>query len=153
MQDEKQYASAAARHYEDACHLHSLKRLANADYHFGIAVECALKSLLLRYSGASLGPKPSGRLAKAPWIFDSDGRAKELSHLPPLWTDVALHLQGRQGGRLGAVLLAGTPFANWSIDHRYLDGTSITETNVLSHRNAAEQILLLHDQALIAGAL
>ncbi|WP_111556912.1 hypothetical protein [Kitasatospora sp. SolWspMP-SS2h] len=153
VQDETQYAKAAKRHYDDAIHLHSIKRLANADYHFGFAVECALKSLLMRYAGASLSPKPNGRAAKAPWILDASGTVKELSHLPTLWTAVALHLQGRQGGRLSAVLLANNPFANWSVDHRYLDGTAVTENDVSGHRTAAEQILRLHDHALIAGAL
>lgn len=148
------YACAALRHYDDAVYLLDDGRVPNADYHLGFTVECALKSLLLRYVGASMDPTRQGGLpAKKPWVQGSDGKVQYFSHLPDLWSDVALLLTGRSGGRLSAVLRASAPFDTWSVDHRYLDGADTVETDVHDRRSAAELVLRLHDQALTDGAL
>ncbi|MEF9885525.1 hypothetical protein [Streptomyces sp. P9-A4] len=148
------YACAALRHYDDAVYLLDDGRMPNADYHFGFTVECALKSLLLRYVGATMDPTKPGKLpTKKPWVQDDDGKPQFFSHLPELWSDVALLLAGRSGGRLAAVLQSSAPFDNWSVDHRYRDGADIIEADVHNRRTAAELLLRLHDQALTDGAL
>jgi hypothetical protein len=148
------YASAGRRHHEDAVYLHDDGRLPNADYHYGFAVECALKSLLLRYTGATMNPiRPGGLPTKRPWIRGADGKAKAFSHLPELWDDVALLLHGRSGSLLSGVLTGSAPFSTWSVDDRYRDGSAVSEADVNGHRAVAQQILSLHQQALLAGVL
>ncbi|MFJ6213098.1 hypothetical protein ACIQGZ_07165 [Streptomyces sp. NPDC092296] len=151
---QEHYACAARRHYDDAVYLLADSRVPNADYHLGFTVECVLKSLLLRYVGATVDPTKPGRLPpKKPWVQNSDGKTQYFSHLPELWSDVALLLTGRSGGRLASALQSSTPFENWSVDHRYRDGADIVEADVYHHRAAAELLLHLHDQALVDGAL
>ncbi|WP_217196052.1 hypothetical protein [Streptomyces buecherae] len=153
---EHHYAHAALRHFEDAAFLHDRERLSNADHHFGFAVECALKSLLLRFTAATMAPKkPGGRPPKSPWVRDpTTGKAAHTySHLPWVSTDVALLTHGRPANRLTAVLAGLTAFDTWSVDDRYLDGSNVLEADVQRRRNVAEDILRLHEQALITGRL
>ncbi|WP_157856137.1 hypothetical protein [Actinacidiphila yeochonensis] len=153
---EHHYAHAAERHYRDAVYLHGDGRLPNADYHFGFAVECALKSLLLRFTAATMAPKrEGGRPAKAPWVPDpATGRVKhEYGHLPWLAADVALLTHGRSAARLSAVLATLTAFESWTVHQRYLDGAAVSEADVSKRRTVAREILTLHEQALITGRL
>lgn len=151
---EDHYASAAIRHHDDAVYLHDDNRLSNADHHFGFAVECALKSAILRHTHASMDPpKPGKPPSKVPWASDASGQPRYFRHLPELWADVALLLHGRTGSILSGVLAASKPFDNWTVDNRYLDGTTVTAAEVGNRRAAAQQILSLHQQALISGVL
>ncbi|MFC3984161.1 hypothetical protein [Streptosporangium jomthongense] len=105
------YAHAALRHYRDAVYLHDDKRLPNADHHYGFAVECALKSLLLRYLNATM-IDARGRPSHYPWTVDTGGNHTRHGHLPGIWSDVATLLRGRTGSTLGAVLTSSAPFAS-----------------------------------------
>jgi hypothetical protein len=152
---EYHYAHAAVRHYKDAVYLQDGDRLPNADYHFGFAVECALKSLLLRFTAATLNPRKSGKPpAKAPWIPDPEtGKPREYSHLPWVAADVALLTHGRSAARLASALGGLSAFETWSVDDRYRDGDTTVEEEVRRRRTVAEEILTLHEQALITGRL
>lgn len=152
---EHHYAHAAARHYRDAVYLQEGGRLPNADYHFGFAVECALKSLLLRFTAATMAPRKPGRPAKAPWVADPvTGRmSHEYGHLPWFAADVALLTHGRAAARLSAALGSLSAFDSWSVDQRYRDGTAIAEADVSQRRSVTHEILALHEQALITGRL
>lgn len=145
------------RHFEDGDYLYNDGRLPNADYHFGFAVECALKSLLLRFiPGATMAPKRQGRPpAKAPWIPDpiTGKPAHEYGHLPWDAADLALFTRGRSAVRVLTVLGNLTAFATWSVDHRYLDGTAVVAADVAARRTVAKDILTLHQHALITGRL
>ncbi|MEU5253014.1 hypothetical protein [Streptomyces longwoodensis] len=153
--EEHHYAHAALRHFKDAVFLLDNARLPNADYHFGFAVECALKSLLLRFTAATMDPKPNGKPSKSPWVKDPvTGKvAHSYSHLPWVATDVALLTHGRSATRLAAALGGLTAFDAWSVDHRYLDGSSVVEADVRQRRTVAENIVRLHEQAIITGRL
>ncbi|WP_406007235.1 hypothetical protein OG440_14350 [Streptomyces sp. NBC_00637] len=153
---EHHYAHAALRHYNDGVFLHDSARLPNADYHYGFAVECALKSLLLRFTPATMDPKkPGGLPSKSPWVKDpATGKASHsYSHLPWVATDVALLTHGRSATRLSAALGGLTAFNTWSVDDRYRDGSNVAEGEVQRRRTVAEDILRLHEQALITGRL
>lgn len=153
---EHHYAHAAFRHFKDAVFLHDEARLPNADHHFGFAVECALKSLLLRFTTATMDPrKPGGSPSKSPWVKDpATGKATHsYGHLPWVATDVALLTHGRSATRLSAALTGLTVFDSWSVEERYLDGSDVVEADVRQRRTVAENILGLHEQALITGRL
>ncbi|MFG2458806.1 hypothetical protein ACGFWE_17325 [Streptomyces sp. NPDC048523] len=154
--EEHHYAHAALRHFEDAVFLHDNTRLPNADHHFGFAVECALKSLLLRFTVATMDPKkPGGPRSKSPYVKDpATGKvAQSYSHLPWVATDVALLTHGRSATHLSAALGGLAAFDTWSVDDRYLDGSDVAEEDVRQRRTVARTILGLHEQALITGRL
>ncbi|MEV4936770.1 hypothetical protein [Streptomyces zaomyceticus] len=153
MDHAEQYASAAERHYFDGDFLHGDGRLPNADYHFGFAVECALKSLMLRYLGATMGPKPNGKFAKGPWSLGEDGKAQEYSHMPKFIDGIRLLAEGRAGARLTTALDALSAFDRWSVDQRYLDGSDADPTTVESRRAVAYDIIDLHQLALLGERL
>ncbi|WP_242426808.1 MULTISPECIES: hypothetical protein [unclassified Streptomyces] len=151
---EHHFAHAALRHYKDAVLLHDGARLSNADHHFGFAVECALKSLLLRFTTATMGPKPNGKPATKPWSMNPmTGAFQEHGHLPGLTTDVSLLTHGRSAASLTAALAGLSAFATWSVHDRYLDGSAVVEADVRQRRTVAENILALHEQALITGRM
>jgi hypothetical protein len=153
---EHHYAHAAERHYKDAVYLQDGGRLPNADYHLGFAVECALKSLLLRFTTATMAPKRLGKPpANAPWVPDPvTGKVShEYGHLPWVTADVSLLTHGQSAARLSAALGNLTAFDSWSVHQRYLDGTAVAEADVSQRRTVAQEILALHEQALITGRL
>lgn len=153
---EHHYAHAAVRHYYDAVYLHDSNRLPNADHHFGFAVECALKSMVLRFTPATMNPRnPNKPPATRPWVADPvTGKAVHAyGHLPWVTADLALLTHGRSAARLSAALGNLTAFDSWSVDDRYLDGTTVVEAQVTQRRTVAKEILVLHEQALITGRL
>jgi len=153
---EHHYARAAERHHRDAIYLQDDGRLPNADYHFGFAVECALKSLLLRFTVATMAPKrPGKRPSTAPWVQDpATGRViHEYGHLPWVAADIALLTHGRSAAKLTAALGNLTAFDSWQVGQRYLDGSSVAEVDVSQRRTVSHEILALHEQALITGRL
>ncbi|MER5736569.1 hypothetical protein ABT117_12960 [Streptomyces sp. NPDC002262] len=151
---EHHFAHAALRHYEDAVLLHDGVRLPNADHHFGFAVECALKSLLLRFTTVSMNPKPNGKPASKPWsMHPTTGKVQEHGHLPELATDISLLMHGRSASGLSAALTGLSAFATWSVNDRYRDGSDVGEADVRQRRTVAENILALHDHALLTGRL
>ncbi|MFJ9556277.1 hypothetical protein ACIRPH_20880 [Nocardiopsis sp. NPDC101807] len=137
----QEFAGAAGRHFDDAELLRSNGRLPNADYHYGFAVECALKSLLLRYLGATMNNnKP---------VHGSD----KLGHLPGVWKDAAVHARGRSATRLVSAMGATNPFAGYRVEHRYRGNPQVDAEVLTERRNAAHRLLTLHQQALVVGGL
>ncbi|MCX5342983.1 hypothetical protein [Streptomyces atratus] len=53
---EDHFASAATRHFHDGDYLRKGSRLPSADHLYGFAAECAVKSLLLRFTDVTIGP-------------------------------------------------------------------------------------------------
>ncbi|MFI5650524.1 hypothetical protein ACIA71_04850 [Streptomyces anulatus] len=153
---EDHYAAAAERHFHDGDFLHGHDRLPNADYHFGFAVECALKSMLLRFLGATMDPKPrpSGRPntkpALAPWFLDPEsGKPQEYGHLPWVESDIRLMSRRRTGARLTVALDRLSAFDRWSVHQRYLDGSDVDPSAVASRRGVAHDVIDLHQLALL----
>ncbi|NYI08059.1 hypothetical protein [Allostreptomyces psammosilenae] len=102
-----------------------------------------------------MAPKKQGKPAVKPWVPDPiTGRVShEYGHLPWVAADVALLTHGRSAARLSAALGNLTAFDSWSVDQRYLDGAGVVEADVLQRRTVAQEILVLHEQALITGRL
>ncbi|WP_147481233.1 hypothetical protein [Streptomyces shenzhenensis] len=115
-----------------------------------------MKSLLLRFTAATMAPKRQGKPpANAPWVPDPvTGKVShEYGHLPWVTADVSLLTHGRSAARLSAALGNLSAFDSWSVHQRYLDGTAVAEADVSQRRTVAQEILGLHEQALITGRL
>ncbi|MEU6995444.1 hypothetical protein ABZ953_32910 [Streptomyces sp. NPDC046465] len=154
MTTEDQYAVAARRHFEDARYLGKRERWPNADHHFGFAAECALKTLLLLFTEASMDPKPNGKTAQKPWIRKTTGGAQEFGHLPWSPTELAVLATGPLGQHVLTVVGGLLPaFANWTEQDRYRSCDHITRDSVTALHDAAHKILALLEAALLTGKL
>lgn len=153
-EQQKHFASAAERHFHDAEYLQEDGRWPNADHHLGFAAECALKSLLLQFTEASMETKPNGGQAKMPWIRKATGGTQEYKHLPWSETDLAVLAHGQLGSQLLVALEDHLDaFGNWSEQDRYLHCEHITEETVAALHEATLAIVTLHQNALINGNL
>ncbi|WP_217236005.1 hypothetical protein [Streptomyces sp. AC555_RSS877] len=146
---EDQFAAAATRHFRDADYLHKGSRLPSADHLYGFAAECAVKSLLLRFTEVTMGsPKP-----EAPHPDDPD-RTIEFGHVNELVREVKVLARGRSGPALSTALDGDLrAFRRWRVHHRYSDGTYAQTEVVDKRRDAAHRILALHEQAVLNGRL
>jgi hypothetical protein len=140
------FSAAARRHYDDAEHLLSNNRLPSADHLAGLAAECALKAILLRFLGASLGP--SGKP-----ISTINSKNVPHGHLPTLWANLPLVATGRSGAQFAALINRANPFGAWDVADRYRNGATITHSRVQGHISEAKKILVAYQTAEIAGAL
>lgn len=138
----EEFAGAARRHFDDAEYLRVDHRLPNADYHYGFAVECALKSLLLRYLGAGLDKKNKPK-------YGSDS----LGHMPAIWKDARTIAQGRSATKLVAAMAGEDHFDGYQVAHRYLSTPPVSAEELQNRRGVAYRILALHEQSLIIGGL
>lgn len=132
MQD---FQIAAERHYRDADLLEASGRLPNADHLAGLAVECALKEMLLQYLG-------SQQTTKGKPVSVINGTKQEHGHLPRLWSEVGMVIAGRAvSSALAGIVLGPNPFASWSINDRYDDGHALTAPAVAGRIEVARQVL------------
>ncbi|THA78432.1 hypothetical protein E6R60_06000 [Streptomyces sp. A0642] len=142
------FAIAAKRHFQDASELNRQKRHASADHLAGFAAECALKAIILDFLGGQAN-KPGAKPSLA-----HQGVNHSFGHLPPLWGQVALVMQGRGAGSQFAILLnSQNPYSRWNVSDRYQDGRIITAQRVNDHLTAARKLLSHYQQAQINGSL
>ncbi|MGW0959411.1 hypothetical protein ACWD4K_10315 [Streptomyces gelaticus] len=152
---EEHFASAAERHFHDGDYLRKGSRLPSADHLYGFAAECAVKSLLLRFTDVTIGPlegegeeKPSAK-PRVRHPEDSE-RIIEFGHVNELVREIKLFASGRSGAPLHALLDSDLRvFKKWNVKYRYYDGRWAQAEVVDKRRDAAHRILVLHEQALI----
>jgi len=142
------YFEAANRHKADAKALEGMDppRLANADYHFGIAAECALVAIL------RTDPTRAN-------LFNLDGGLKNSAdrmHIDRRWREF-VNTPAISVGKIGAAFNAlknayrDNPFQGWSVEQRYLSdafaAAEIPREVVDKHEKAAKFCLELLDKA------
>lgn len=151
---EHHYGSAAERHFHDAVYLHDDQRLPTADHLFGFAAECAVKSLLLRFTAEVSMTDSKGRTSRKPWWNNpSNNKLEPLGHIANVLPAVSLLTHGRTGADLLQAMGSLSDFASWTEADRYTDGTSVEASVVACRRKAATLVLALHEQAVITGKL
>jgi AbiV family abortive infection protein len=141
-----QFVAAARRHHSDAKLLIRAEKYATADHLAGFAAECSIKAILVRYMGATAAP------GTRPYSLHQNQKIAH-GHLPKLWNELALLAQGRSGVQLAALTAGRNPFATWSVNDRYLDGTAITSTHAREHLVAAATIMRAYQLATFSGSL
>ncbi|MFB6816385.1 hypothetical protein ACFCV8_17785 [Streptomyces sp. NPDC056347] len=155
------YACAGDRHYEDASFLHGDGRLLNADHLFGLAVECLMKALLLRFGGSDgvsmrgRGGSDSDRL----WWDDPNAsnpnkKRQPLGHINEIRDALPLLLSGRPGPDLQEALTrVSDDFEEWRVDDRYADGTHLAQPLLSRRQEAAALAHELHLHVQFTGKL
>lgn len=116
------YKNAFDRHLADAKLLLKNQRLANADHHYGVAAECALKALLITQGI----PSQDGEICK-----------HYKAHINALWRKYYAFMQTKNTYPLPLA----NPFDDWNIDQRYSNENNITLTATENHRKAVEQTI------------
>ncbi|MFE5616464.1 hypothetical protein [Streptomyces sp. NPDC056524] len=155
---------AASRHHHDTAQLAAKQRLhISADHLAGLAAECAIKAILLDYLGSRLNDKlrPFSPDLVAPAVQNSAGEKPKKQdrkeymheHLPELWGQLATVAQRRIGRSAPQfmALISRNPFDDWDVAGRYCDGTTITQSDLARHLQAAYDLLAAHEQARILG--
>lgn len=129
------FYNAFYRHATDADLLLDKERWANADHHYGLAAECALKAILLQQGISSKG----GDIA--------DPKYKQ--HIDKLWEKYQSFMQTKNT----YVLPTRNSFHDWSIDQRYAHENDITEQTARNHGAAVASLKKIVKKAELAGVL
>lgn len=155
------YACAGERHYGDASYLHGDGRLLNADHLFGLAVECLMKALLLRFGGTNkVSMKNSGGTESDrlwwddPQAQNQNKKRKMLGHINEMREALPLLLDGRPGPSLTKALTrVSADFEKWRADERYTDGTHLDQDLLARREEAATLAHELHLHVQFTGKL
>jgi hypothetical protein len=132
------YKIAACRHWNDAQHLEAEGRLPNADQLYGIAAECALKSVML---GLGMEMTPDARKPKS----------SKYGHINKLWPEFLTFAEGHSGASYASLIPAANSFGDWAVDDRYEDGTGYTAEAVQAHCEGAEKTIDCMNLAILDG--
>lgn len=99
------FLDANERHWNDAEMLFASGRYANADHLYGLAAECGLKRLMVRFGMAvSSTGSPSDR--------------KDWKHADDIWVRFEGYRSGKVEG-VGFGLPVANPFNHWDASDRY----------------------------------
>ena len=132
------FLDAHTRHKEDAAHLESDQRWANADHLYGMSAECGLKALMAVFGMPTTGGDPDD------WA--------DRKHIDELWDRYEAYRSGHQAGP-EYQLTGPNPFATWRAKQRYHARTGFTQATVAPHRMAAITVAALVQQARGDGHL
>jgi hypothetical protein len=119
-------SAAAKRHWFDAETLLTSKRAQSAGYHYGYAVECALKSVLYRHNI----PRQADRRNDPYW-----------AHFPELRTLLIRDGKGRLPQRIYNLIAQGAFMQYWDTDIRYAIDRAVDEQQANRWRKEADKIL------------
>jgi hypothetical protein len=132
------YLDAHNRHWEDAGFLFEELRLANADHLYGMAAECGLKRLMLRFGMCvTTSGSPRNSLDKV--------------HVDGVWGRYATYSTGHLGA--GYTLSGANPFTSWHVSQRYDHRSKFNQTDVADHRSGAKQVRDLLQKATLDGII
>lgn len=132
------FLDAHKRHWEDAELLKNQKRLANADHLYGIAAECGLKRLMIAFG----------------MRVDDEGTpsSQDKKHANAIWQRYESYRSRHPEGAAYA-LPSENPFSNWDVSQRYANQSNFTQSDVEAHRQGAESVRFLIDQAKEGGLI
>lgn len=134
------FLDAHRRHWDDAQYLYRDRRWANADHLYGMAAECGLKLLMLKFGMPYDGTK--GRPSKKDDRVHADG----------VWARFESYRQGHVLGT-GYALSTVNPFANWEVADRYVHQSNFVQARVQDHQIGAQQVCDLIAKAQREGLL
>ena len=135
------FGDSHRRHWDDAELLFGEKRWANADQLYGFSAECGLKEVMrvLGMPVDTVSGKPIGQ--------------QYLRHVQDIWGTFLTFVAGQEGGYYATRLPQGQPFGNWSHHDRYAQSNCFSRGGVEPHREAAEQIKGMIEEARKDGRL
>lgn len=134
------FLDAHERHWCDADRLFSAGRYANADHLYGMAAECGLKRLMVRF-GMTVNPATGAPKNSSDW-----------KHANNIWARFESYRNGRVEG-VDYGLPTPNPFDNWDVSDRYAHQSSFNHAGVQLHQAGAAVICDLIKKAQREGLL
>jgi hypothetical protein len=134
------FLDAHQRHWQDAELLLAQGRLANADHLYGMAAECGLKRLMLKFGMLFNHDK------------DRPEKREDRAHADGIWDRFETYRSGHTKGP-GYVLSTDNLFSDWTAEQRYAAQHHFDATRVTQHRAGAEQVCRLIQKAEREGLL
>ena len=134
------FLDAHHRHWDDAERLRLAQRWANADHLYGMATECGLKQLMIKF----------GMLYDT--AKDRPDRRQDREHANGIWARFESYRQGHQLG-VGFALPAQNPFDDWDASQRYAHQSHFDQTRAQLHQAGAQIICELIKKAQREGLL
>ncbi|THF62037.1 SAM-dependent methyltransferase [Pseudothauera rhizosphaerae] len=134
------FLDAHERHWDDAERLFAEGRYANADHLYGMAAECGLKRLMVRF-GMAVNP-----------VTGSPTDNKDWKHANNIWARFESYRSGKvEGNDYG--LPTPSPFDNWDASDRYAHQSNFNQAGVQVHQAGAAAICELIKKAQREGLL
>jgi hypothetical protein len=134
------FLDAHDRHWGDAERLFAAGRFANADHLYGMATECGLKRLMMRF-GMQVDPMTGGPADRQDW-----------KHVNNIWA----RFESYRSGKVESVaygLPMPNPFANWDVSDRYAHQSNFDLARVEGHQASAQTVRNLIARAQREGLL
>lgn len=132
------FQDAHIRHWEDAELLFQSERWANADHLYGVAAECGLKALMLKFG------MPVDLQTGKP------ERQNDQQHANRVWLRYESYRSGHsQGCRFP--LSDQNPFSDWDVSDRYAHSNQFDAQRTGMHRAGASLVFSLVKQAKDEG--
>src|SRR5574343_1869658 len=134
------FLDAHERHRDDAERLFSAGRYANADHLYGMAAECGLKRLMIRF-GMVLNPATG-----------STKERDDREHVDNIWSRFESYRSGKVEG-VDYGLPTPNPFDDWNVSGRYAHQSNFNQAGVQPHRAGALAVSQLIKKAQREGLL
>jgi hypothetical protein len=133
------FLDAHARHWDDAESLYLSERWANADHLYGIAAECGLKRLMMRFGME---------------VDEETGRptdSKDRKHVNGAWERFESYRRGKEEGT--RYVLPSNPFCAWDVSDRYAHQSNFDRSRAQSHQAGARIVRELIKKAQLEGLI
>ena len=134
------FLDAFERHWDDAELLFQSGHWANADHLYGIATECGLKQLMLKFGM----PYDAAR--------DRPNNKDDRVHANGIWDRFENYRAGHHLGA-GYALPSANPFHTWDVSDRYAHRSNFDEQRTRAHQAGATSVRKLVQQAQRDGWL
>lgn len=132
------FLEAYERHLEDAVFLYNDSRFANAGQLYGLAAECGLKELMIKFGMPMANGMPNVK----------DDRV----HIEKVWQRYQSYQSGAVNGASFS-LTPTNPFTGWSVSQRYWEDACFNQAATDGFKNGAALVAKLIHRAKIEGLL
>ena len=121
------FHDAHERHWDDAERLFQAQRWANADHLYGVAAECGLKRLMLKFG--------------MQWnsVKDMPNDIQDRVHADKIWLRFETYRSGHYQGS-NYVLASQNPFHDWDVGQRYVNQVNFDQAKTQVQQIGASDV-------------
>jgi hypothetical protein len=134
------FLDAHQRHWDDAERLFQVQRWASSDHLYGMAAECGLKQLMMKF-GMAVDPSTNTPV-----------ESKDRKHINLIWIRFETYRSGHHQGT-GYALPSSNPFLDWDVSQRYANQSHFDQARAQSHQSGAQVVRKMVKKAQREGLL